>query len=84
MDGLKLLSITAVIDSNNIYTGNYMGAFHEYANGYNRAIEDVLNIIHSVMIERYGTHISSYDLLLSVKNKLIENSFKIIKEKKDE
>lgn len=47
----------------------------EYKNGFNFAIEQCIDIIHKVMVERYGTHISHYDLLLTVKNRLIELSF---------
>jgi len=47
----------------------------EYKNGFNYAVECALNIINKSMIERYGTHISTYEILLKIKGELLSNSF---------
>lgn len=48
---------------------------NDYKNGFNYAVECALKIINKSMIEKYGTHISTYEILLKIKGELLINSF---------
>jgi hypothetical protein len=48
---------------------------YAYENGFNSSIEEALKIINKAMIEKYGTHISTYEILFDIKVELLKKSF---------